>query len=474
MKTANVSEKETARSMRFTGIIAVLLAVFFLPGVLAGCSGAASNADNDVQPVASQKIKEPDASGISGELNISLFRENEYFSLAAKKYEEGHAGVIININAYKGSDERSADKSSEKYTQIINTAFMSGKADDIVDVSPVSIFRLADKNMLLDMSEPLKDTLNSDNYYMSVINAYRYQNKLYSVPLTFIFDAYALNEETAKALGIQLDSNTITADSLKIFSDQIPADAKTALFDDSGTGMSDVSLANKLLSLDMHKFVKIETKEVTISGNPDFIAILETVKDFAGKKQLATEEGYTKEEDFHEGIENHLINTFILYSPALCQNGTIDYLSNSLMLLSNKDGFSNIRTQGVMPAINNACENKELALDFMRFLLSEEMQTSAELIYCPVNKAAAKVASKLIVKDVAAEGYLPDGFTDSTLDSNIKEHNRLAQNATTLDFSDELIRNFMTDELIKYFAGEESAEQAAKNLQAKINTYLKE
>ena len=467
-------KKVNAMFLRFTGVIAILFTIFFLTSMFTGCSATGGNTSNNARSIGSQEQKPPDKSKISGELNISLFRENEYISLAAKKYEENHAGVKININAYKGSGERATDKTSEKYTQIINTALMSGKADDIIDVSPVSIFRLVDKNMLLDMSEPLKDMLNNDNHYMSVINAYKYKEKLYSLPLSFIYDAYSLNEEIAQEWGIRLNGDTLTADSLKIFSDKINADAKIALFDGGGSGMSDVSLAYRLFSLDMPKFVKIETKEVTIDNNQDFIAILETVKNFADKKQLATQEGFAKQEDYYEGIDKHLINTFILYSPAMCQNGTIDYLSNNLMLLSNKDGFSNIRTQGVMPAINNSCENKELALDFIQFLLSEEMQTSTELLYCPVNKAAVKEASKLVVEDIAAGGYLPDGFTDKTLDSNITEFNRLAQSTTTLDFTDEFIRNFVTDEMTKYFAGEESAEQAAKNLQAKVNTYLKE
>lgn len=465
-------KKANAMFPRFTGVIAILFAVFFLTSMFTGCGAAGNknNTSNDAQSIGSQEPKPPDESSTSGELNISLFRENEYISLAAKKYEESHAGVKININAYKGSNERSADKTSEKYTQIINTAFMSGKADDIIDVSPVSIFKLVDKNMLLDISEPLKDTLNNDNYYMSVINAYRYKDKLYSLPLSFIFDAYSLNEETAKEWEITLNNDTITADSLKIFSDKINADSKIALFDGGGSGMSDVSLAYKLFSLDMPKFVKIETKEVTIDNNQDFINILESIKVFADKKQLATQ----KQEDFYEGVDKSLIDTFILYSPVMCQNGTIDYLAKNLVLFTNESGFSNIRANGVMPAINSNCKNKELALDFIHFLLSEEMQTSTELIYCPVNRTAVKEASKLIVEDVAAGGYLPDGFTDETLDSNIEEFNRLALNTTTLDYTDEFIRISVMDEIAKYFAGEESAEQAAKNLQAKINTYLKE
>ena len=458
--------------LRFTGGIAILFVIFFLTSMLTGCGVADSknNSSNDARATGSQELKQPDESNISGELNISLFRENEYISLAVKKYEESHAGVKININAYKSSNERSADKSSDKYTQIINTALMSGKADDIIDVSPVSIFKLVDNDMLLDISEPLKDMLNNDNYYMSVINAYRYKEKLYSLPLSFIFDAYSLNEETAKELEVTLNNDSITVDSLKIFSDKINADAKTALFDGSGLGMDDVSLAYKLFSLDMPKFVKVETKEVTIDNNHDFINILEATKEFTNKKQLATQ----NQEDFYDGVDRCIIDTFILYSPVMSQNGTIDYLSKNLVLFTNENGFSNIRANGVMPSINSNCKNKELAFDFIRFLLSEEIQTSPELIYCPVNRMAVKEASKLIVADVAASGYLPDGFTDETLDSNIAEFNRLALNTTTLDYTDEFIRVSVMDEVAKYFAGEESAEQAAKNLQAKINTYLKE
>ncbi len=465
-------KKDNVRFLRFTGVVAVLFVAVFIAWVFTGCS-ATGNKDEpqaSTEPTSAQKQWK----NANKELNISLFREDAYVSLAAKKYEESHSGIKINVNAYMNANDSGADKTSEKYTQILSTSLMSGKGDDIIDVSPISFFKLADKDMLLDLSEPLKESLNNDDYYMSVINAYQYHNKLYCMPISFVYDAYSLNQETAKALGIKMNERTFSLDTIKAYAEQIKSGEKTALFDDSASGMSDVSLAYKLFSLNMPKFVKMETKEVSIENNQEFISILKAVKNIADKKQIATQAGYTRQENFYDGINQSLINIFGIYSPSMCQSGVVDYTAKNLKLLTNKEGYSTFGSYSAIPAINNKTKNKDLAIDFVRFLISKEMQTSTELMYCPVNKAAVKEASQLIVDNAAAEGYLPQGFTHETLDTNIKVFNEMAQNTTMLEFTDMVIRDFTMDEMTRFFAAEESAEQAAKNLQAKIDTYLKE
>ena len=96
-----------------------------------------------------------------GELTIAAFKSGEYFEYAARKYEEIHEGVSINITSYAGDE-----KDVSKYSQIINTALMSGKGEDIIDVSWISWTTLAEQNKLLDLSSEI--TFMPEAYYTKV------------------------------------------------------------------------------------------------------------------------------------------------------------------------------------------------------------------------------------------------------------------------------------------------------------------
>ena len=50
----------------------------------------------------------------------------------------------------------------------------------------------------------------------------------------------------------------------------------------------------------------------------------------------------------------------------------------------------------------------------------------------------------------------------------------LAENLTVAKHSDSTIDSFVWAEMTRFFNGETSAEQSAKNLQSRLSTYLKE
>ncbi len=444
-------QKSDSLFFKFSFAMGGILLFLFLITMTAGCSNTKQEAN---QQTALQK-----------DLNISICFDSQFLQLAVKKYQKAHQDVSIHLNPLATDGDR------DQYAQVINTSIMSGKADDIIDVSPLSFWKLADKNMLVDLDEFLGKDLASENYFTDVLDAYRYKGKQYTLPLSFVIEAYQMDERVSKALGITKIPSHLTLDDLLSFSQPMPKDGKNMLFDNSAAGMSDVTLAYRLFSLDMKKYVDLENKKVNFN-NEDFISLLEKVKSLNEKKQMATEKGYKNKELFYTSDTQSLLHIYNLYSPAMCQSGTVAY--SNLIPLTNQEGFSTLSNTEFMPAISQNSKNKELAADFIKFLLSQEMQTSPELLYCPVNKNAVAVASQFIYEDSKAGGYLPAGFDETTLQQNIEKHNELAKVSTMLDYFDRNIRNFVMAEMTHYFAGEESAEQSAKNLETKINTYLKE
>lgn len=451
------------------GSYGCMVAIFGLMTVMTGCN---SNSKGVAQLEQERTTQSQQLSTqLSGELSIAVYQKDEYLDWAAQQYQQSHKDVKININTYIGENE-ATQKNQDQYMQVLNTAFVSGKGDDIFDVEPISYFKLADKNMLADLEEYLKDQLNEQDYYMSILDAYLLQGKRYTLPLSFVMESYSIDPKVSASLQVKSEVPYLNLQTLLNFSESVPNDKTVMLFDDSGSGMDDVSLAHRLFCANKDQFINMDTKEVTVD-NDSFCSLLEGVKKISTKECLVTRKGYQNNQQFYTQGTQSLINQYNLYSPAMCHNGTVDYTNLELKLIANDKGESSFETIGFMPAINTNSSNKELAADFIKFLLSEQAQASTKLLFCPVNKKAVVEYSKLLMNDVKAEGYLPEGFNQDTLNANIEIFNQLAQ-SNTLSELDRTMNGFVLDELQKFFLDQQTSQQAAKNLQSKLTTYLKE
>jgi len=379
--------------------------------------------------------------GNGNELTIAAFYNSRYLEYAAQKYEELHEGVKININYYATED----DKDYSKYSQIINTALMSGKGEDIIDVSTLAWTKLADKNKLLDLNGEID--FENDTYYQNILDAYLYNGKRHTIPLCFAFEAFRFDESFNEK------ANALTLNDLLSLAER---NHETALFSEIGR----LGLAYMLFDMSFNEFIDIGNKAANVDSEK-FISLLEAVNSL--ENRLSTQ----------NSGDVPLIRQYFLYTPVMTNAGTIDY--TDLFLLTDDNENTLFTTIGFLPAVNaNSGANKDLAVDFIRFLLSEEMQSSTELLFCPVNKKAAAEMAALTLADVQAGGHAPDGFSNNSFESNITIFNELAQGLTVVKHSDHFINDFVVAELMRYFQGEVSAEQAAKSLQSRLNTYLKE
>ena len=393
-------------------------------------------------------MTDSDAGELGGELAVAAFNDSQFLQQAARRYEEMHEGAKISVTYYVGEE-----KDAYKYSQIINAALMSGRGEDIIDVSCIPWWKLADKDKLFALDGEIGIT--PEAYYQNVMDAYIYKGRRYTVPLGFAFEAFQFGD----AFADKEPPRHITLGMLLSLADKYPG---TPLFNDSGFGMGQVTLAYKLFGMYFGDFVDVANKNANVGGER-FITLLENVKSIAGALKPPKMD------------ENPLIRQLVLYSPAMSHMGTVGY--ENVFLLADEAGQSIfLASGGLMPAVNANSPNKELAIDFIRFLISEDIQSSPELTCCPVNKKAALESARLLFGDLQLGGYVPDGFGDGDLAQNIAKFDELVERLSTceLAFSDVFIRDFAMAEMGRFFRGEASAEQAAKNLQAKLNTYLKE
>jgi multiple sugar transport system substrate-binding protein len=377
-----------------------------------------------------------------GTLTIATLRGSEFLNDAARRYEEAHDGVTVEITAYWNENDTEMD--AAKYSQIVNTALMSGKGEDIIDVSSLTWTKIADKNKLVDLNGLLD--LDPQKYHLSVLDAFLYNGKRYTLPLCFTFEAFQFYGAAAL---IETPKDRTIDDLLKLAEDY-----RDVQMDAGGYGIaySKMEIAMKLFNLDFNTYVNIQKKEASVD-NPRFISMLEKVNNLPA---------VLMEYPAIAGQSN-------VYSPAMTQNGVED-LSN-MFLLTNEAGQSMLSTIYLMPAISVNSVKKKLAADFIQFLLSDEMMTSPEMYFCPVNKNAVAERARLTYESAAAEGYAPEGFD---LEKNIALFNKLTERLGVVANSDMIIYEFTATEIERYLNGDQTAEQAAKNLQSRLTTYLQE
>jgi multiple sugar transport system substrate-binding protein len=137
--------------------------------------------------------------------------------------------------------------------------------------------------------------------------------------------------------------------------------------------------------------------------------------------------------------------------------------------------------------VNANSQNKRLAWEFIKFMLSEEMQTSSNLMDIPVNNAAYVEHTKLNILKIPnyvmdGSDLIVDGYQEQTdekyvaaYEEYVKAYTPLvdALSATNL-MTDRTIGEMVENETTLFFEGARSAEETAAALQSRVQMYLDE
>ena len=235
---------------------------------------------------------------------------------------------------------------------------------------------------------------------------------------------------------------------------------------------------------DFKKYVDLEKKETHFTDS-DFVEMLERIK-----RQRA--DGYfypqpDSPEDLISLLSEQYYYQFIGYTllPQLFKSEPDETLRSIFNitendeiagLMLNSEGQARF-TYGLLFAINANSPNKKLAWEFLKFLLSEEMQQTNIQWGFPVNNAAFIEKTK----EGFADGLTDDGRREITKAESIEAYNaymacleRFLSVLTYYKLEEPVIDNMVEKEVELFLRGSESAEEAAASLQNKVQIYLNE
>lgn len=404
---------------------------------------------------------------IKGEITVATAYEDEYLTAAAKQFMKKYPQAKVRVDSYK---ESSGEDWVEKYLQYLNTRIMTGKAADLLFTDFLPITKYCGMGVFTDLSRYILDTpeFNEKNYFMNVLQAAREEGgEIYLVPLQANFDAVGFSTELLaghRDMESRLEKRQSIPFSEAMEIGRVLADGagKPNCFLAQQTG---VSYMCSLIEGSLARYVDIGGKSCHLD-TPEYRKLLQSVKSLteSGKGYFPPDDMdyYTTEYQFAAYRDYDVQAAFYELDP----KGGLSYS----MPLSDEEGNVPIRSHNCV-AINSASENKTLAWEFLKYLLSEEVQTNPSIFGLAVNK---KGFASCVDRYYRFYGDAKKGNGHVEKKDYRDLLRRWMEQVNDCDITDSMLTEMMNEENEKYFAGEQTAEETAKNLQKKVGQYLNE
>ncbi len=425
-----------------------------------------------------------------GTLNLGAELEN-----AVLKFNRNSDKYRIQIINYSDAPNRTdmcspsvRDYFADSRTKFL-TAIVAGDVPDIINLQAMPFNQLAAKGILEDMGPWLeKDGEFSREYIVpSALEAMEVDGKLYRIfPDFTIFTA--LGASSVVGDGEDWDY----AKFCEVLSGMPEGCMPMGWF------MTRDEVLNLSLLLDMDSYMNWETGECNFE-RPEFLQFLDYLMLFPTEEELINHE-YTPEDNmaFSRGLQ--LLELSNIYSVQSFKvndfQRTADAQGISYVGFPSISGNSKVISVESGLAMTKACSDKDGAWEFIRTLLSENFQSENWGI--PTNnkvleKQIAEAMEPVYEKDengeyvldengekvqAASDFYFTPDCTQIPIYEMTEEQAELFRSLIgeggVVEDDNSAILNIVREELIPYFAGQKSAEEATKMIQSKVTIYVNE
>jgi len=391
-------------------------------------------------------------------------------------------GIFPNVAVVKDDVQYTGDRSNSRHVNdmqqtTLSTKILSGQAGDVIQPGYNNSAKFIRQNAFADLHEFIygDPEFNTGDYFMSVIEALSFNGRLYTMPLGNVVKMLGFYKPLVGDYSFTDSSGvwemTRAIEEAKNLIDQNSLKDKNYIF-----GMfEDYMLFRWLLSENYAQFFDLETGRVNI-GSAEFIDMLEYIKGLADAGYIpSSERDDNTLSDFPPVISLYSsegeLSRYMINKDDLAEMRPEVGKKGELMIT---DGFGNTSL-----SINEHSPNKRLAWEFIKCALSYEAQSSPDVFYPPINRAALHVYAEqryIMLKNSMLEWHKEaaekdDYFTDQA--EAIRQWEELVvnlnDNVTKYTFHDGEIDDIIYEQVNEFLKGKISAEETAKILQRKIS-----
>ena len=468
---------------------------------------------------------------VNGEINISCY-DFTYESLlneAAEKFESKYPGTTVNVNLFSTPPEiKTMEKDGMKMAIITTEAdpqaesdyifksgndIMSGQGADIYAIDVLPYYKYVQGGYLEDLSKYMDaDTdFNTSDYKSNILNAVKYEGGQYIMPLSYSFDILTYDPEILETAAEDIFNGKEAmslAQALELttgFADEYNAAREEPV---KLINYGKENLFSTLFKNNYKSFVDIENKRCDFNSG-SFTDLLNMVTAYADNGYISDSvfgmmkkgggeagSGAPEMPDF-EDVQRRLSTAYML---GLQGNQSLFNMLNkdaevTRMFMSSSSASAENHEIGALSAndfgdveadvfnmfgMNANSKNKRTAWEFIKFLLSDEMQSSLNIISLPVNNNARAENMKL---EVVEELFVPVEEREAKeltpeqqaiLDEYAGYIEDYSNQINAVTLTDSKIMSIVTEETNLFFTGEKSAEEAASSIQSKVSLYLNE
>lgn len=384
---------------------------------------------------------------------------------AASQFQSEHPEVKVELR----TAAENGGSVSEEMIQSLNTELLSGNGADVLILDGLPAEAYVEKGVLMDMRGLVEDMEASGVLLNNLIDGFRQEDgAVYRVParigvplLLGESDAVNAYESLEAMAGYAGDKPLCSAENYENLLRQVARLQYKELFAQDQV-------------LDRDKMIQ-------------YLETVKTVGEAGGSKTVFTSEAEMEEKWVSNNVVVHgIVGSAMNYDRGMCDSGVecIDGfgdLAIPAQVRVQRPGMlmvpaGRVFLPSMMAGINQSTENEELAEEFVRCLLSKEVQKEELYDGLPVNREALQVLTER-----EKGGYMVSaGYGDYFIDAEwpaLEVRRELAEMMETLTVPalvDETVMKMIVEGSVEYFDGKVSAEQAADEILRKLSVYLAE
>lgn len=480
-------------------IISLVLAVL-LTVSLAACEPKNDSASEQVSQSGDNTAQDQKV------ITVSVPASDRQLELAVSEFQKVHPEYRVDIQAYPSVDNTGSDY--ETYVKNLNTQILSGKGPDIISVAGLPYDKYISKKILADLSNMMAGDKSFDmsKYYTSIFDALKTNGSLYVMPTSFTFNVMMANQAILDEASIKIDDGHWTWKDFKAASEKVTGmDGAGAGNRAALPGVSSMDMMSLITSGSYRNYIDADNKSASFTSE-GFIDLLNTVKAFSDEKlvnsNVQTDMVSVLDAAGRGSIVFYPCSIYDYFMYWFMKSAFNDHLS-LYNIPSAGDSGSRTFTTNSLYAINKNSKHTEIAWEFMKVLLSDEVQSQAlqeeggqgkpaasggkekEFVGgFPINKTVQQQKAEQVIETskgmtrklklkLNGPGEIslnPAAMTQADIDYI----NKFISALNTYANSDPSIDNIIQDEAKAFYNGDKSAKETAELIQGRVNTYLGE
>lgn len=395
---------------------------------------------------------------------------------AISKFNKENPDYYIELRVYHDDASLSGLYSLTDISNRVMIDIKNGDAPDVI-LNGAAYTELNSAEYLVDLSTYISNDsdFNLSDYYENIIQAAATGDKLYQIPVT-------TNLYGIRTLASDNDDYSFAYDEYSKYTDSV-LNGFDPIYEK--VGFDKQQYMNELLSSHLFSFIDYETKQVDFNKD-EFIEAAEYVKNLYEVPENSYEEilyfePFLSREDTYYGE----IHPFDFYR-------TIEHLESDIKI--NDVPYSDSANCGAKVQIESSVaisadsENADGAWQFVKVLLSDEIQSLVDFISTPVNKAGLDAHIARIVEEnnleigimiyAACGNSYPGMMDDATLaeidDNDILSFKSNYESVNNIRSNDAEILIIIDEEIAPYFAGQKSLDEVIPLINNRVSTLINE